>query len=134
MDLKNLFGQQQERQQEGTSVKDSPLKSLEVDLKLYSESIKEVAVEIIVEGISTHPIFVAYQDQVAIGELILDKNELNANWSINASTLEELVQRGVILANKKDAFIKNYKKSHEFMCLFVVTPEGANFVFYPYQQ
>ena len=133
MDLKNLFGQQPESQSSNNPPKESPLKSLEVDLKLYSESIKEVAVDIMVEGISAHPIFVAYQQQVSIGELILDKDELNGNWSINASTLEEFVERGVISADKKDTFIKNYKKAHEFMCLFVVVPEGANFVFYPYQ-
>lgn len=133
MDLKNLFGQQ-DSPQSNNPVKESPLKSLETDLKLYNDSIKEVAVDIIVEAISVYPIFVAYQHEVSIGELILDKNELNANWSINASTLEEFVERGVILADKKDAFIKNYKKAHEFMCVFVVVPEGANFVFFPYQQ
>lgn len=132
MDLKNLFGQQ-EGYPSNNPVKESPLKSLETDLKVYSESIKEVAVDIMVEGISAYPIFVAYQHQVSIGELILDKNELNANWSINASTLEEFVERGVILADKKETFITNYKKAQDYMCLFVIVPEGANFVFYPYQ-
>jgi hypothetical protein len=47
--------------------KASPLKSLEVDLRLYSESLREVAVEIMVEGISRHPIFVAHQHDVSLG-------------------------------------------------------------------
>ena len=69
--------------------KESPLLSLEIDLKLFNESIREVAVEIMVEGLSMYPIFVAHQHEVAIGEVILDKDDINSDWSINASTLEE---------------------------------------------
>lgn len=112
--------------------KESPLKSLETDLKFYAESIKEVAVEIMVEGISAYPIFIAHQHEVSVGELILDKDELNTNWTIQASTLEEFVEKGIIKSEKKELFIKNYKNAHQFMCLFVMVPEGANFVFYPY--
>jgi hypothetical protein len=46
--------------------------------------------------------------------------------------LEEFVEKGVIHREKKDRFIKQYKNPNEFMCLFVIVPEGANFVFYPY--
>lgn len=117
----------------GSPKKDSPLKSLESDLKFYNESIKEVAVEIIAEGISEYPIFVAHQHEVNLGELILDKNELNTGWTIQASTIEEFTEKGIILPDKKDRFIKHYKDPYRFMCLFVVVPEGANFVFFPYQ-
>ena len=112
--------------------KESPLKSLETDLKFYAESIKEVAVEIMVEGISAYPVFIAHQHEVSVGELILDKDELNTNWTIQASTLEEFVEKGIVKPEKKELFIKNYKNAHQFMCLFVMVPEGANFVFYPY--
>lgn len=112
--------------------KQSPLKSLEADLKLYSESIKEIATEILNEGLSEYPIFVAHQHEVALGELILDKSELNTSWSIQASMLEEFVEKGIIHKEKKDRFIKQYKNPNEYMCLFVIVPEGANFVFYPY--
>lgn len=131
MDLKDLLNQPSDDSQ--SAQKESPLKSLEQDLKLYNESIKEVSTEIMVEGISAYPIFVAHQHEVKIGEPILDKNELNTGWSIHASTLEEFVEKGIIHPDKKDRFIKQYKNAHDFMCLFVVVPEGANFVFYPYQ-
>ncbi|QNL51003.1 hypothetical protein H8S90_05275 [Olivibacter sp. SDN3] len=113
--------------------KESPLKSLKKDLDFYKESIKEVSIEIMAEGLSQYPIFIAHQHQVNLGELILDRNELGTQWTVQASTLEEFVERGVILKNKKEQFIKNYKKAEDFMCLFVVVPEGANFVFYPYK-
>jgi hypothetical protein len=131
MDLQDLLNQPSDGSQ--SAQKESPLKSLEQDLKLYNESIKEVSTEIMVEGISAYPIFVAHQHEVKIGEPILDKNELNTGWSIHASTLEEFVEKGIIHPDKKDRFIKQYKNAHDFMCLFVIVPEGANFVFYPYQ-
>ncbi|MBS7566004.1 hypothetical protein KHS38_16475 [Mucilaginibacter sp. Bleaf8] len=111
---------------------ESPLKSLEVDLRLYSESLREVAVEIMVEGLSAYPIFVAHQHEVSLGELVLDKEELNTDWTINASTLEEFVERGIVKKELKQRFIDNYKSAHDYMCVFVIVPEGANFVFFPY--
>ena len=112
--------------------KESPLLSLEVDLKLFNESIREVAVEIMVEGLSRYPIFIAHQHEVALGEMILDKDDINSDWSINASTLEEFVERGIIKKELKQRFIDTYKKPDKFMCVFVIVPEGANFVFFPY--
>lgn len=119
---------------QGEQQKDSPLKSLEADLKLYNESIREVAIEIMVEGISLYPIFIAHQHEVNLGEVILDRTELNTNWTINASTFEEFVEAGVIKKQLQDKFLKAYKKPEDFMCIFVVIPEGANFVFYPYKK
>ncbi|MFN0291801.1 hypothetical protein [Pedobacter helvus] len=112
--------------------KQSPLLSLEKDLEFYAESIKEVAVEIMVEGISATPIFIAHQHEVKLGEVILKREELNTNWTIQASTLEEFVEKGIIKPEKKEHFLKNYKKPEDFMCVFVIVPEGANFIFYPY--
>ncbi len=112
--------------------KETPLTSLQADLKLYNESIREVAVEIMVEGISSYPIFVAHQHEVSLGEMILDRRDLNTDWTIQASTLEEFVEKGVIKKTLQERFIKAYKNPHNFMCLFVVVPEGANFVFVPY--
>lgn len=123
----NLNGGEQKQEK-----KQSPLVSLEKDLAFYAESIKEVSVEIMVEGISTSPIFVAHQHEVKLGEMILNREELNTNWTIQASTLEEFIEKGVIKPEKKEHFLKNYKKPEEFMCVFVVVPEGANFIFYPY--
>jgi len=114
--------------------KESPLVSLETDLKLYAESMREVATEIMVEGLSRYPIFVAHQHEVKLGEPILDKEELNTEWSIHASTLEEFVERKIIKKELQERFTKSYKNPHDYMCIFVIVPEGANFVYYPYQK
>jgi hypothetical protein len=116
----------------GGAKKESPLVSLEKDLKFFNESIREVAVEIMVEGLSRYPIFIAHQHELALGELILDRHDLNTEWSIHASTMEEFVEKEVIKPILKDRFINTYKNPNDFMCVFVVVPEGANFIYYPY--
>ncbi len=112
--------------------KESPLVSLEPDLKLFNESIREVSVEIMVEGLSRYPIFIAHQHELNLGELILDRRDLHTEWSIHASTMEEFVEKGIIKEMLKDRFINTYKNPNDFMCVFVVVPEGANFIYYPY--
>lgn len=133
MDIEELMPQSPEGEKPEAS-KQSPLVGLEKDLTLYADSIKEVAVEIMVEGISATPIFIAHQHVVNIGEVILDRKELNTDWTIQASTFEEFVEKGIIQQDKKALFLKNYKKPEDYMCVFVVVPEGANFVYYPYQR
>lgn len=113
---------------------ESPLLSLERDLKIFGESIHEVAVEIMMEGLSSYPIFIAHQHELKLGEVILDRNDLNSEWSIHASTLEEFEERGVIKPELKDRFINSYKNPNDYMCVFVVVPEGANFVYFPYKK
>jgi hypothetical protein len=99
------------------AAKNSPLVSLERDLNFFTDSIHEVAIEI-----------------MKLGELILDRHDLNSDWSIHASTLEEFTERGVIKPELKDRFINSYKNPNEYMCVFVVVPEGANFVYVPYKK
>lgn len=112
--------------------KESPLKSLEKDLKLYRDSIKEVADEMLDAMITKFPVFVAHQHKVALGELILDREELGTQWTIHASTLEEFMEKKVVDPTRRSYFEKAFKDPRKFMCLFVVVPEGANYVFYPY--
>ena len=133
MDPEELLNENTEQNDEGKK-KESPLVSLGNDLKLYSDSIHEVAVEIMVEGLSRYPIFVAHQHEVKLGEMILDRHDLNTEWTIQASTLEEFVEKGIIKSMLKDRFIKSYKNPDDYMCVFVVVPEGANFVYFPYQR
>ena len=132
MESEELLGGANPNGGEQEQKKQSPLVSLEKDLAFYAESIKEVAVEIMVEGISATPIFIAHQHEVKLGEVILNREELNTNWTVQASTLEEFVEKGIIKPNKKEHFLKNYKKPEDYMCVFVIVPEGANFIYYPY--
>jgi hypothetical protein len=122
----------QEGSEEEKKKKSSPLESLEVDLKYFNDSLKEVAIEIMVEGLSKYPIFIAHQHEVKLGEVIFDRHEMNTDWTIQASTMEEFIERGVIKKELQQRFIDTYKNPDKFLCVFVVVPEGANFVFFPY--
>lgn len=133
MDFADLLNNGRSGDDEEDKAKPSPLESLKRDLDFYSESIKEISTEMLAEGYTLFPIFIAHQHEITLGEVILDKAELGTKWSINASSLEEFLERGVIKEDKKSNFEKSYKQSDKFMCLFVVVPEGANFVFYPYK-
>lgn len=109
------------------------LEQLRGELILLKESIKETAVDIIKEGFSKYPIFIAHQEEVKIGEVILDKADIATTWSISASTMEEFEDRGLITSDKKTTFVSNYKDPKKFICLFVIYRTSANFVFVPYQ-
>lgn len=133
MDREELLGATPEEDGKKEKPK-SPLLSLEKDLELYSDALKEVSLDILMEGISKQPIFLAHQHEVNFGEVILNKDELHTDWTIHASTLEEFMEKGVISKERKEPFLKAYKNPQEFMCVFVVVPEGANFIFYPYKK
>ena len=114
--------------------KKSPLDHLKDDVDFYQESLLEVAQEIINSKVSEHPIFIAHQHEVSVGEVILDRMELGTGWTVQASTLEEFVEKGIILKEKEPQFKATYKNPLQHMCIFVIVPEGANFVFYPYKK
>ena len=86
------------------------LNLLTLDLNLFKESIKEVSRDIINEGFSKYPLFVAHQSEVKVGEVILDKEELGTHFTIQASTLEEFVEKKIILSKNLEKYIFLQKK------------------------
>jgi len=114
-------------------VTEMDLNSLRADLMVYKELIKETAGDIIKEGYSNYPIFVAHQFEAKIGEVILDRKELGINWTIHASTLDEFSQIGIVKKDRIEFFKETYKDPEKFICIFIITEKGGNFVFVPYE-
>jgi len=110
------------------------LEVLKADIEFYNDSIKEVAVDMMAEGFSKHPIFVAHQHEVKLGELILDIKDYARDHHINATTLEELVEKQVIEQHKVEEFKAAYKDPRKFICIFWVRPQGAYFIYIPYKK
>ncbi len=110
------------------------LESLKADVTFFSEQLKEVAADIIAEGFSKYPVFVAHQHEVKVGEMILDREAYKRTWSFNATVLEELLEKKVIHEHKREAFEKAYKDPRKQACIFWVTVDGASFVFVPYRK
>ncbi len=109
------------------------LQSLKGDLILFKPSIKEVSSDIIKEKLSAYPIFIAHQQKIPFGELILDHTELAMSWSISASTLEEFVENKLIEPDKESLFVTSYKEPSTHICIFIISEGGASFVFVPYE-
>ena len=108
------------------------LQQLRAELILFKEPIKETSKDIIKENYSQYPIFIAHNDDVLIGEKILDKNDMATYYNISASTLAEFVEKKVITNDKLDEFKRSYKTPKEFICFFVIVDIEAFFVYIPY--
>jgi hypothetical protein len=109
------------------------LNDLKADIDFYSESIKEVAMDMVKENFTQYPIFIASEHEVKLGELILSRVDFARDNDIYASTLEELIERKVVEATKKNNFIENYKPYKTHCCVLWLTPNSAQFVYIPYK-
>ena len=109
------------------------IESLKLDLKIYDEMIKEVSADMIAEGFTAYPVFIATEHDIKIGELILDKKDQAGTFNIYATTMEELIEKKLILEEKRNSFIKAYKDAKKFMCVMLITTTIASFVFVPYK-
>lgn len=109
------------------------LELLRDDLKFYAPMIKEVATDMMKEGFTQYPVFVAHQHEVKLGEAILLKEDYARDFTINASTLEELLEKKLVLPEREADFKLNYKNPKEQMCILLITPADARFIYVPYK-
>lgn len=105
---------------------------LHADLAFYSGMIKEVSKDMVKEGFTNYPVFVAHQHEVKLGEPILLKDDYARDFNINATTLEELIEKKLVLNERIDEFKTNFKSPDKFMCVLLVTVAGAHFIFAPF--
>jgi len=91
----------------------------------------EAKVTIIDQGVSEYPIMIIHNQELSIGIPIAEKGKVKGNWSINASTLEEFISKRLIEENKIDSFKTIYKTRKKFICMFVLSELGADFIFLP---
>jgi hypothetical protein len=101
---------------------------LEKQLQPYIKILAQAADVIMDQHVSKYPIFVVHQQEISIGiELIEAGKEFN--WSVNASTLEEFVTKNIIFMDKSQEFISSYKNPENYLCLFVLSELGAQFIY-----
>lgn len=104
------------------------------DFATVSDTLKEASYQVRKNDISKYPIFVFAKQQVQLGALLVNADELGLQWHVYASYLELFVQQGIIGADGLDSFEASYKQADEFCCLFVLDEEFTNFVFVPYPE
>ncbi len=108
------------------------LDALKEDLRFFNQQLREVGKDVIAGGFSKFPVFVATEHEVSIGELIFSKAEYARDFNIYATTLEELLEKKLILPGKKEEFVSTYKDARNFMCVLLLTSATASFIFVPY--
>ncbi len=104
------------------------------DFATVSDTLKEASYQIRKNDISKYPIFVFAKQEVQLGALLVNADELNLQWHVYASYLELFMQQGIIGADGVDAFEASSKNADEFCCLFVLDEEFTKFVFVPYPE
>lgn len=104
------------------------------DFATVSDTLSEASAQIRKRDISQYPIFVFAKQEVPLGGLLVNADELQLEWHVFASYLELFVQQGIVSAEGVEAFQATYKDPNEFCCLFVLDEEFTNFVFVPYPE
>lgn len=107
------------------------LAQLETELTGYKKALAKAADTIVENNISEYPVFIFHQHTVDIGIPIIDREETKGNWSVNASSLEEISTKQIVQPEKVPDFIKVITEHGTDLCLFVLSELGANFVFLP---
>jgi len=101
------------------------------ELAPFQKMMGQAADTIMDEDVSRYPIFAIHQLELELGILLIERNETGAKWSIHASTLEEMATKKLVQSNRIDDFRRVYKNPREYFCLFVLSDEGAQFIFLP---
>lgn len=101
------------------------------ELKGYKKMMSEAAQIIMDKDVSDYPIFVVHQQEVAIGIPIAEREKVKGNWSVNASSLEEFVSKNIVYDTKIEDFKANYRDPEDFICIFVLSELGAQFIYLP---
>ena len=106
------------------------LKAIEDILQDFNPILTKAADIIVTEDVSRYPIFILNMNEINIGIPLLSKEEVKSSqWNIFASTLEEFYVKKMIEADKIDDFKKTYQSPDTHLCVLIVTPQNANFIF-----
>lgn len=104
---------------------------IENEMKRYRPLLNAAIDKILTSNASQFPIFVVSKQPIALGINLVDREKVNSNWSINASSLEEFTTSKLIFENKVANFKQTYKNPQEYLCLFVLSDLGAQYLFLP---
>ena len=106
---------------------------LKKQLKGISNELKEVSEEMIQGGFTEIPIFVAHQENAQIGELLFDRHEFGFPYSINATTVERLIELNIIQTDKVQDFKKAGGDPQKHYCVLWLSGPLSNFIFVPFK-
>lgn len=110
------------------------LQTLEKLLGNMYADLLDINLEVINGGYTEYPIFIVYEGNLELGQLMLDAEEYKLPYSFNVSTMEEFQEEGIIFDEKTEDFKEAYGDPKKHICIFWVFLEQAGFIFYPSAQ
>ena len=103
------------------------------DFIKVSDQLKNTCEKIIEKGFSKYPVIILSKNNIDLGTLLVDQNEILDNkWKYLASYLEILIQKKIISNTK--VFKERYKDYKEFCCLLVAESNNSKIIFIPYPE
>lgn len=103
------------------------------DFIKVSDQLKITCNKIIEKKFSDFPVIIMSRDEVNLGTLLIDKNEIKGNkWKYFASYLEFLSSKKIL--NNIDVFKEKYKSHNEYCCLLTVINNNSKVIFIPYPE
>lgn len=105
--------------------------NLQKGLEQHLEMMQQTAQAIMDQDISNYPIFLINETAPALGINIIAFELEGKPGVITATTLEELVTKGIVEMEKVEDFRDVYKKNDHSLCLLIPEAEGATFIFLP---
>lgn len=104
---------------------------LQEELMVYQKLMSDASAVILDQEVTKYPVFVAHQQEVEIGIPIAERGKVAGNWSIHASSLEEFVSKNIVFPEKIEDFKKTYKDPEMYLCIFILSELGAQFIYLP---
>lgn len=103
------------------------------DFIKVADQLKLVCSKIVDKKFSKYPIIVMGSENLNLGTLFINKDEILGNKLVYyASYLEILIERNII--KNKNEFIAKYKNIDEFCCLLVVFENNSKIIYIPYPE
>ena len=109
------------------------LQTIREDLLVIGVNLKEFSRQVIEQGISGYPVYIAYRKECGLGKPFARRDVSDLRWNYNASVLEEFVTRGIIAQDKVTDFMTAYSDPLEKICILLLVEEGANIIFLPFE-
>jgi Mg2+/Co2+ transporter CorC len=103
------------------------------DFIKVSDQLKNTCKKIIEKKFSEFPVIIMSKDEVNLGTLLIDQNEIKSNkWKYFASYLEFLHSKKIL--KDIDIFKEKYKSHDEYCCLLTVINNNSKIIFIPYPE
>ena len=103
------------------------------DFVKVSDQLKNTCNKIIEKKFSDFPVIIMSKDEIKLGTLLIDVNEIkDIVWKYFASYLEFLHSKKII--TDIDIFKEKYKNHDEYCCLLTVINNNSKIIFIPYPE